>query len=286
MAADSIARWRSAGDCPFRRGRMWVWQPVLQPANLISSGPVVQRIGLQFPKLNMQVRFLPGLPLLRGHTQGSVPRGVAGMVLPPLRSLQQESTFLRPANSFARNNVLPTGHPCTVRILSVLPTRVLYQQLKAAVLGWQGTCISSLVDTNPLPRRLLMKKIQFALPVMALTAALCWASQPTLAQSASDPSRNPTTQQQPMQPDDQNPANAASEKTFSGKIVKSGGKLVITTADKTTYQIDDQQKAQDFLNKSVKVTGVLDAATGTIRVTAIDRALSPSALGTYMQGFS
>jgi hypothetical protein len=52
--------------------------------------------------------------------------------------------------------------------------------------------------------------------------------------------------------------------------VKSAGKLVLTTADKTTYQIDDQQKAQDFLNKSVKVTGVLDAATGTIRVTAID----------------
>ncbi len=119
-----------------------------------------------------------------------------------------------------------------------------------------------------------MKKVQFALsmmlPVMALTAALCLASQPTLAQSASDPSRNPTTQQQPMPPDNQMPANAASEKTFSGKIVKTGGKLVLKTADKTTYQIDDQQKAQDFLNKSVKVTGVLDAATGTIRVTAID----------------
>src|ERR1035437_8652323 len=39
-----------------------VWQPVSQPANLISRGPVVQRIGLQFPKLTMQVRFLPGLP--------------------------------------------------------------------------------------------------------------------------------------------------------------------------------------------------------------------------------
>ena len=118
-----------------------------------------------------------------------------------------------------------------------------------------------------------MKKIQFALStVMALTAALCLASQPTLAQSASAPSRNPTTQQQPMQPDDQQAANANadSEKIFSGKIMKSAGKLVLTTADKTTYQIDDQQKAQDFLNKSVKVTGVLDASTGTIRVTAIE----------------
>jgi hypothetical protein len=120
-----------------------------------------------------------------------------------------------------------------------------------------------------------VKKIQFALstmlPVMALTAALCLASQPTLAQSASDPSRNPTTQQQPMHPDDQTPASASSEKTFNGKIVKSGDKLVLRAADsKTTFQLDDQQKAQGFLNKSVKVTGVLDAATGTIRVTAID----------------
>ena len=117
-----------------------------------------------------------------------------------------------------------------------------------------------------------MKKARFGLsmilPVMALTAALCFASQPVFAQSTQ--TSDPTAQQQPMQPDDQNPANAASQKTFSGKIVKSGGKLVLTTADKTTYQIDDQQKAQDFLNKSVKVTGVLDAATGTIRVTAID----------------
>jgi hypothetical protein len=117
-----------------------------------------------------------------------------------------------------------------------------------------------------------MKKVQFdlstILPVMALTAALCLASQPMFAQSASDRSRNPTTQQQPMQPDDQ---SMAAVKTFSGKIVKSGDKLVLTdAANKTTYQLDDQQKAQDFLNKSVKVTGVLDAATGTIKVSAIE----------------
>lgn len=117
-----------------------------------------------------------------------------------------------------------------------------------------------------------MKKARFGLsmmlPVMALTAVLCFRSQPAFAQR-SQPS-DPTAQQQPMQPDDQTPANAAAAKTFSGKIVKTGGKLVLKTADKTTYQIDDQQKAQDFLNKSVKVTGVLDAETGTIRVTAID----------------
>ena len=115
-----------------------------------------------------------------------------------------------------------------------------------------------------------MKRTKFALsttvPVMVLGVALCFTSQSTFAQSNS--SRNPATQQERMQPDNQ---DVAAVKTFSGKIVKSGNKLVLADAyNKTTYQLDDQQKAQDFLNKNVKVNGVLDPATGTIRVTAID----------------
>lgn len=117
-----------------------------------------------------------------------------------------------------------------------------------------------------------MQKTKFActmmLSVLALVVGL--ATQPILAQSAA--ANKTAAQQQPMQPGDQNAANAASEKTFNGTIVKSGDKLVLTAADKTTYQLDDQQKAQYFLNKSVKVKGVLDASTGTIRVTAIDPA--------------
>lgn len=104
------------------------------------------------------------------------------------------------------------------------------------------------------------------LPLAALTLGLLFASQPAFARSAAS-ARNPTTQEQQM-PDDQ---DSASQKTFSGKIVKSGDKLVLTDADnKTTYQLDDQQKAHDFLNQAVKVTGVLDASTGTIKVTAIE----------------
>jgi hypothetical protein len=121
-----------------------------------------------------------------------------------------------------------------------------------------------------------MKKIQFVLsmmlPLMALTVALCFRSQPALAQSSSGSSPDATAQQQPMEPDNQNAVSTPSEKTtFNGTIKKSGNKLVLTAADsKTTYQLDDQQKAKNFLNKSVKVTGVLDASTGTIRVSAID----------------
>jgi hypothetical protein len=116
-----------------------------------------------------------------------------------------------------------------------------------------------------------MKKVQFALstllPAMALTAVFCLASQPALAQSSSGSSPDASSQQ-PMPPDTQ---PAAAEKIFSGKVVKSGDKLVLKAAG-TMYQLDDRQKAQDFLNQNVKVTGVLDTATGTIRVSAIDPA--------------
>jgi hypothetical protein len=117
-----------------------------------------------------------------------------------------------------------------------------------------------------------MTKIRLALsmilPLTALTVALCVASQPMFAQGTSGSWRKPIVQQQPMPPGDQ---NSASVNTFSGKIVKSGDKFVLAASDNlTTYQLDDQQKAQDFLNKSVKVTGSLDASTGTIRVRAID----------------
>jgi hypothetical protein len=38
------------------------------------------------------------------------------------------------------------------------------------------------------------------------------------------------------------------------------------------YQLDDQGKAQDFVNKNVKVAGVLDEPTGVIRIAWIEQA--------------
>ena len=116
-----------------------------------------------------------------------------------------------------------------------------------------------------------MRKPNFAfittLLLTALTAALCLASQPNFSQRISGTTHNPTTQQQPMQPEDRSPSSVNS---FSGKIIRSGNRFVLAASDNTTYQLDDQQKAQDFFNKSVKVTGSLDASRGTIRVRAID----------------
>ncbi|MFY9845251.1 MAG: DUF5818 domain-containing protein [Terriglobales bacterium] len=123
-----------------------------------------------------------------------------------------------------------------------------------------------------------MKKTQFSfsimLPAVALMVALCFlvalsfAIQPLFGQSVA--TEQPSTQSQ-SQFRAQNAGNAVGVMTFSGRIVKSGNKLLLTDADnQVTYQLDDQRKAQDFLNKSVKVRGVLDAVTGTIRIAAIE----------------
>jgi len=53
--------------------------------------------------------------------------------------------------------------------------------------------------------------------------------------------------------------------------VKSADKLVLSSAD-ATYQLDDQQKALLFLRRTVKITGMLDPSTGTIRI----RTIAPS----------
>ncbi len=116
-----------------------------------------------------------------------------------------------------------------------------------------------------------MTRVRAAIPgvflVVALMVGLCFMGQPAIAQN---PAPDNDAKAQP-QPDNQNSTSEA--RTFTGTIMKTGGKLVLSDAEgKTTYQLDDQTKAKAFLNKSVKVTGVLDTTTGMIRVSAIEPA--------------
>ena len=67
--------------------------------------------------------------------------------------------------------------------------------------------------------------------------------------------------------------------TFMGTIGKSKDNLVLksgyATKDpnaKTTYKLDDQEKAQQYVGKNVKITGTLDASTNTIHVSDIEPA--------------
>jgi rare lipoprotein A len=54
---------------------------------------------------------------------------------------------------------------------------------------------------------------------------------------------------------------------FEGKITRSGGKLVLRdSADRSPYQLDDQQLAVFFEGQEVKVIGTLDASSYTIYI--------------------
>ncbi|MFY9528601.1 MAG: DUF5818 domain-containing protein [Candidatus Acidiferrales bacterium] len=75
------------------------------------------------------------------------------------------------------------------------------------------------------------------------------------------------SQRRSAQPPEQDRAT----KTFTGKIVKSGDKLVLQDdATSAPYELDDQQKAAKFAGKKVKVTGTLDMANNMIRVQSIE----------------
>jgi len=63
--------------------------------------------------------------------------------------------------------------------------------------------------------------------------------------------------------------------TFLGKIVKApNGQYALLMDDQSGkgVYLDNQDKAKEFEGKNVKVTGVLDAATGIVHVTAIELA--------------
>jgi hypothetical protein len=54
------------------------------------------------------------------------------------------------------------------------------------------------------------------------------------------------------------------------KCVQMGSKLVLhNSARKTTYQLNDQDKAKDFAGQKVNVTGTYDRASKTIHVEKI-----------------
>jgi Protein of unknown function (DUF5818) len=108
------------------------------------------------------------------------------------------------------------------------------------------------------------------------------------SQPSSDPgmqpqSQQPTSdQQQPSSPDTSSPStatapdssqtgSASSQASFSGQIVKAGGKYVLK-ANGMNYQLDDQDKAKQFNGQTVKVSGDLDKSTSTIHVTDISPA--------------
>jgi hypothetical protein len=62
-------------------------------------------------------------------------------------------------------------------------------------------------------------------------------------------------------------------KIFTGTIAKSGQQFVLREeSSKSLFQLDDQQSAEKFAGKRVRVIGVLDDSNNTIRVQSIEEA--------------
>jgi hypothetical protein len=123
-----------------------------------------------------------------------------------------------------------------------------------------------------------MKKNLSILATLALAAAMSPAaySQDNSGQSPTSPA---PTQSSPAQdttqtPPDQAPSTSAQDTTtpsqsqsaLTGTVVKAGGKYVLKT-DTMTYQLDDQDMAQKYEGREVKVNGTVDSTTSIIHVT-------------------
>jgi cytoskeletal protein RodZ len=66
-------------------------------------------------------------------------------------------------------------------------------------------------------------------------------------------------------------AQTQDAKSFSGRITKENGKIVLKDpVTKTSYQIDDVSKAKPYMGKQVKVNGKLDMGSNTIHVDSIE----------------
>jgi hypothetical protein len=85
-------------------------------------------------------------------------------------------------------------------------------------------------------------------------------------QSSNETQNTPNSQSQKnREQDTQSNAN-----TLTGTIAKAGSKYVLEAGDNTVYQLDDQEQAQKYEGKQVKVTGTLDRATALIYVRSIE----------------
>jgi hypothetical protein len=65
--------------------------------------------------------------------------------------------------------------------------------------------------------------------------------------------------------------DAKDAKDCSRKCVRLGGKYVLfDPGTKTTYMLDDQQKADEFAGQKVSVKGTFDSASKTIHITSVE----------------
>jgi Protein of unknown function (DUF5818) len=84
------------------------------------------------------------------------------------------------------------------------------------------------------------------------------------------PIPQPDQQDQQVKP----PADPHNQQTptqsFTGKIVKDGGRYVLKVSSNSTYQLDTPGNVKQYENQEVKIIGNLDSSGNTIRVVKIE----------------
>jgi len=75
---------------------------------------------------------------------------------------------------------------------------------------------------------------------------------------------------QPAQPPNPHTRQQTPTQTFTGKIVRDGGKYVLRVSGNMTYQLDEQGNAEEYQNKDVKILGTLDPGGSIIHVARIE----------------
>jgi hypothetical protein len=127
-----------------------------------------------------------------------------------------------------------------------------------------------------------MKRVLEQLPLVAALILLATVLGPSMhaQQADQDPSPSAPAKMNPAVPQaQQNEAQmpASGEvttrdaKTFTGRIVKEDGQIVLKDpVTKVTYKLDDAAKAKQYLGKQVKATGKLDMNTNTIQLERVE----------------
>jgi hypothetical protein len=85
-------------------------------------------------------------------------------------------------------------------------------------------------------------------------------STPADRRADSHPSQSSNPQAQPQ----------AARQSITGIIVKEGEKYILKAGDSTTYQLDDQDRAQQYQDKRVRVVGSVDSDSNTLHIESID----------------
>jgi hypothetical protein len=117
---------------------------------------------------------------------------------------------------------------------------------------------------------------QFPEDVMATRQLVAWSrlQKPQPAPQPLPPRDTPLPQPDPQDQQAKQPADPQNQQTptqsFTGKIVKDGGRYVLKVSSSSTYQLDSRGDVKQYENQDVKVIGNLDSTSNTIRVVKIE----------------